>query len=144
MCFYIPTPNLLLQGKDEIALDFAVDDTTGGEHEDALVGMSFHVPRETSGCPAMDEDTPSVTVSTSHTKRLCCVWRPSAEVTTHPLISACTSAANSLHKIPNGSPKILHQKRTVATTKKVNALECQWDIMYCRCIVIHFSLSIRR
>lgn len=50
------------QGKDEIALDFSIDDTTGGDKEDALVGMSFHVPRETTGFPAIDEETPSTTV----------------------------------------------------------------------------------
>jgi len=48
-----------LQGKDEVALDFTIDDTTGGEKEDALMGMSFHVPREATGFPALDEDTPS-------------------------------------------------------------------------------------
>ena len=53
----------MMQGKDEIALDFAIDDTTGGEHEDALVGLSFHVPKEATGFPGMDEDTPSLSVS---------------------------------------------------------------------------------
>ena len=51
-----------MQGKDEIALDFAIDDTTGGEQEDALVGLSFHVPKEATGFPALDEETPSINV----------------------------------------------------------------------------------
>ena len=51
-----------MQGRDEIALDFSIDDTTGGDREDALVGMSFHVPRETTGYPAEHEDIPSTDV----------------------------------------------------------------------------------
>ena len=51
-----------LQGREEIALDFSIDDTTGGDREDALVGMSFHVPREATGYPGEHEDIPSTDV----------------------------------------------------------------------------------
>lgn len=47
-------------------MDFTIDDTTGGDREDALVGMSFHVPKEVEGYmpPEDDEEMPSTTVST--------------------------------------------------------------------------------
>ena len=45
------------QARDEVTLDFPVDDT-GGEREDALVGMAFHVPRDTTQF-AGDDDTAS-------------------------------------------------------------------------------------
>ena len=60
-------PLLDVQGRDEIALDFSIDDTTGGDREDALVGMSFHVPREATGYPAEHEDIPSTDVRVSST-----------------------------------------------------------------------------
>ena len=43
------------QGRDEVSLDFSLDDT-GGDREDALVGMSFHVPREAQNFEPGDED----------------------------------------------------------------------------------------
>jgi Structure-specific recognition protein (SSRP1) len=48
------------QGRDEVMLEFPVDDTAGA-HEDALVEMSFHVPREVEAYPG-DDDTPSCKV----------------------------------------------------------------------------------
>lgn len=54
------------QARDEVNFDFPVDDT-GGEREDALVGMSFHVPRDTSQY-AGDDDTASNKVRSLH----CC------------------------------------------------------------------------
>ena len=46
------------QGRDEVTLEFPVDDT-GAEREDALVGMSFHVPRDTSQYAGDDETASS-------------------------------------------------------------------------------------
>ena len=51
------------KGRDEIALDFSIDDTTGGEREDALVGMAFHVPKEATAYQPPDEHTASTMVS---------------------------------------------------------------------------------
>lgn len=48
------------QGRDEVTLEFPVDDT-GGDREDALVGMSFHVPRDGTQYAA-DDDTTSTKV----------------------------------------------------------------------------------
>ena len=45
------------QGRDEVMLEFPVDDT-GGDREDALVEMSFYVPRDVEQFPG-DEATPS-------------------------------------------------------------------------------------
>ena len=44
------------QGRDEVSLDFSLDDT-GGDREDALVGMSFHVPREVQNFQAEEDST---------------------------------------------------------------------------------------
>ncbi|KAK9813590.1 hypothetical protein WJX73_008969 [Symbiochloris irregularis] len=57
--FRIPLKDVgqVQQARDEVNFDFPVDDT-GGEREDALVGMSFHVPKDTSQY-AGDDDTAS-------------------------------------------------------------------------------------
>lgn len=34
------------KGRDDVMLEFPADDTAGGDHEDALCEMSFHVPKE--------------------------------------------------------------------------------------------------
>ena len=50
------------QGRDEVSLDFSLDDT-GGDREDALVGMSFHVPREAHNFePGPKDDSTSTKV----------------------------------------------------------------------------------
>ena len=49
------------QGRDEVTLDFPVDDT-GADREDALVGMSFHVPKDATHF-AGDDETPSTKVN---------------------------------------------------------------------------------
>ena len=44
-------------------LELPVDDTAGGEHEDALMEMGFHVPRSAEGFTGEDDDdTSSATV----------------------------------------------------------------------------------
>lgn len=56
------------QGRDEVTLEFPVDDT-GGDREDALVGMSFHVPRDGTQYAADDDTT-----STKVLQQLLCPW----------------------------------------------------------------------
>ncbi len=34
------------KGRDDVMLEFPADDTAGGDHEDALFEMSFHVPKD--------------------------------------------------------------------------------------------------
>ena len=48
--FVIPLPDVaqVNQGRDEVLVQFPVDDTAVGDREDALVEVSFHVPKD---CP---------------------------------------------------------------------------------------------
>lgn len=39
-------PLQVQKGRDDVMLEFPADDTAGGDHEDALCEMSFHVPKE--------------------------------------------------------------------------------------------------
>ena len=48
----------------DVMLELPVDDTAGGEHEDALMEMGFFVPRSADGFEAEEDDgTSSATVS---------------------------------------------------------------------------------
>ena len=58
------------QGRDEVSLDFSLDDT-GGDREDALVGMSFHVPREADNFEAEEEDSTSLKVCDAVSAEAC-------------------------------------------------------------------------
>lgn len=44
--FEIPLPEVTAasQSKDEVLFEFQADDTSGAETQDALVGISFHIP----------------------------------------------------------------------------------------------------
>ncbi|KAL3141436.1 hypothetical protein ABBQ32_005004 [Trebouxia sp. C0010 RCD-2024] len=46
--FRIPLTDVgqVQKGRDDVMLEFPADDTAGGDHEDALCEMSFHVPKE--------------------------------------------------------------------------------------------------
>lgn len=46
--FRIPLTDVgqVQKGRDDVMLEFPVDDTAGGDHEDALFEMSFHVPKD--------------------------------------------------------------------------------------------------
>ncbi|GMH43683.1 hypothetical protein BSKO_11605 [Bryopsis sp. KO-2023] len=46
--FDVPLPEVTSanQSKDEVMLEFQTDDTTGNVRQDALVGISFHIPEE--------------------------------------------------------------------------------------------------
>lgn len=48
--FIIPLPDVAQtqQGRDEVLMQFAVDDTGVGDREDALVEVAFHVPKDCS------------------------------------------------------------------------------------------------
>lgn len=59
---------LILQvqkGKDEVMLEFPADDAAGGDHEDALFEMSFHIPKENDRFGTGDESTSAAEVSTA-------------------------------------------------------------------------------
>ncbi|KAK9811520.1 hypothetical protein WJX72_005220 [[Myrmecia] bisecta] len=49
------------QGRDEVMLEFPVDDHAGGERDDALVEMGFYVPKDTEQYPG-NEETPAAKV----------------------------------------------------------------------------------
>ncbi len=48
-------------GKDEVNLEFPIDDTATADRQDALVEMAFHVPRDNPEY-AGDEDNPAAKV----------------------------------------------------------------------------------
>lgn len=60
------TPYMLQvqKGRDDVMLEFPADDTAGGDHEDALCEMSFHVPKES------DRFGGEETVSAAEVRRL--------------------------------------------------------------------------
>eukprot|EP00884_Botryococcus_braunii_P021465 jgi/Botrbrau1/8001/Bobra.384_2s0027.1 len=43
------------QGREEVMLELPVDDTAGGERQDALVEMAFYVPANAAGYPTDDD-----------------------------------------------------------------------------------------
>ena len=45
-------------------LEFPADDAAGGDHEDALFEMSFHIPKENDRFGTGDESTSAAEVST--------------------------------------------------------------------------------
>ena len=51
--FILPLPDVAQaqQGRDEVMLQFPVDDTTGSHREDSLVEVTFHVPKDCSDFP---------------------------------------------------------------------------------------------
>lgn len=51
------------KGKDEVMLEFPADDTAGGDHEDALFEMSFHVPKENDRFGTEDENSSAAEVT---------------------------------------------------------------------------------
>ena len=57
------------QGRDDVSLEFALDDT-GGDREDALVGLSFHVPKDAEDWQSADGEAPSVKVRSLGCERL--------------------------------------------------------------------------
>ena len=62
------SPELMLQvqkGKDEVMLEFPADDAAGGDHEDALFEMSFHIPKENDRFGTGDESTSAAEVGTA-------------------------------------------------------------------------------
>lgn len=60
------------KGRDDVMLEFPADDTAGGDHEDALFEMSFHVPKDSDRFGGED------TVSAAEVTR--CVLIPAAFV----------------------------------------------------------------
>lgn len=50
--------------KDEVMLDFPIDDTADNK-EDALMELTFHIPRDNE-MYAGDEETPAAKVGSSH------------------------------------------------------------------------------
>jgi len=53
------------KGKDEVMLEFPADDAAGGDHEDALFEMSFHIPKENDRFGTGDESTSAAEVGTA-------------------------------------------------------------------------------
>ena len=51
------------KGRDDVMLEFPADDTAGGDQEDALFEMSFHVPKENDTFGG-EETTSAAEVST--------------------------------------------------------------------------------
>lgn len=51
------------KGRDDVMLEFPADDTAGGDHEDALFEMSFHVPKESDRFGGGEEDTSAAEAS---------------------------------------------------------------------------------
>ena len=66
-----PSAEQVQQGRDDVTMDFALDDT-GGDREDALVAMTFHVPKDAEEWQDEgDADEPSVKVGRPLACRLC-------------------------------------------------------------------------
>ena len=61
------------KGKDEVMLEFPADDGAGGDHEDALFEMSFHIPKENDRFGTMDESTSAAEVSEGCSLLQCCL-----------------------------------------------------------------------
>ncbi|GAB4821853.1 hypothetical protein N2152v2_008899 [Parachlorella kessleri] len=55
--FQVPLPDVTQaqQGKDEVMLEFPIDDTTG-DREDCLVGMSFYIPKDNEELAGQGEE----------------------------------------------------------------------------------------
>lgn len=62
--FRIPLTDVgqVQKGRDDVMLEFPADDTAGGDHEDALFEMSFHVPKESDRFGGGEEDTSAAEV----------------------------------------------------------------------------------
>lgn len=59
--FRVPLPDVtqVQHGKDEVILEFPIDDAAMGDREDSLVEMAFHVPRACEDYPATEDAAPS-------------------------------------------------------------------------------------
>jgi len=50
----------------QVLLEFAIDDTAGGENEDALTEIGFYVPKEATGFQDGEEHPAKVSQSIEH------------------------------------------------------------------------------
>ena len=67
----VPCCMQVQKGKDEVMLEFPADDTAGGDHEDALFEMSFHVPKENDRFGTEDENSSAAEVTTCLSTQWC-------------------------------------------------------------------------
>lgn len=66
-------------------LEFPADDAAGGDHEDALFEMSFHIPKENDRFGTGDESTSAAEVTRTHKCNVPIFIRQDNGTQSHPL-----------------------------------------------------------